>query len=147
MNKLYTMKTRTAFIIFIFLDLICVGMGMGVPIFCILFGFVVGWYNVKRVDISQSQPILALRKLMLYAANTSAITFILMAVLWGHWALILFNSNTDYSNLGIPMILFDPKVSFIGWLILMIFISPFLQMLTTIFVSILTLVITKHSKN
>jgi hypothetical protein len=147
MNKLYTMKTKTAFIIFIFLDIICVGMGMGVPIFCILFGFVVGWYNVKRVDISQSQPILALRKLMLYAANTSAITFILMAVLWGHWALILFNSNTDYSNLGIPMILFDPKVSFIGWLILMIFISPFLQMLTTIFVSILTLVITKHSKN
>jgi hypothetical protein len=147
MNKLYTMKTRTAFIIFIFLDLICVGMGMGVPIFCILFGFVVGWYNVKRVDISQSQPALTLRKLMLYAANTSAITFIIMAVLWGHWAMILFDSNTNYSNLGIPMILFDPKISFIGWLILMILISPFLQLLFTLFASILALVITKQSKN
>ena len=147
MNKLFTINKRLALGIFLFLDLICVGMGMGVPIFCILFGFVVGWYNVKRVTTSQSQTLTVLRKLLLYAGITSAFTFVVMAVLWGRWALILFDSSTDYSNLGIPMILFDPKASFIGWLILMIFISPFLQLLTTLFVSMLTLVVTKQDKN
>lgn len=47
--------------------------------------------------------------------------------------LLLFNPNTDYVNLGIPLILYDPKLSLIGWLILMIFVSPALQLLTTIF--------------
>lgn len=147
MNKIYTTKPRTAIIIFIFLDLICVGMGMGVPIFCISFGFIVGWFNAKRVFTYQTITVPALRKLLLYATYTSAFTLLVMALLWGRWAMILFDSSTDFTNLGIPMILFDPKVSFIGWLILMIFISPCLQMLTTLFASILTLIITKQSKN
>ena len=41
--------------------------------------------------------------------------------------------------IGHPFILYDPKISFIGWLVLMMFISPFLQLLTTIFGSYLTL--------
>jgi hypothetical protein len=39
------------------------------------------------------------------------------------------------------MILYDPKASFIGWLVPMIFISPFLQLLTTVFGSYMTLLI------
>ncbi len=31
------------------------------------------------------------------------------------------------------MILYDPKASVIGWLVLMIFIAPFLQLLATVF--------------
>jgi len=38
-----------------------------------------------------------------------------------------------------PLILFDPKISFMGWIILMIFISPFLQLLMTIFASYMAL--------
>jgi hypothetical protein len=52
---------------------------------------------------------------------------------------MLLDSATDYENLGIPMILYEPKISFIGWLVLMIAISPFLQLLTTVFTSYLTL--------
>ena len=36
---------------------------------------------------------------------------------------------------GIPLILYDPRWSFIGWMVLMIIISPFLQLLTIIFAS------------
>ncbi len=56
-----------------------------------------------------------------------------MIIIWGRMSLLLFDPNTDYANLGIPLIFYDPKLSFIGWLILMIFVSPALQLLTTIF--------------
>ena len=53
---------------------------------------------------------------------------------------MLFDPMSDFQNFGHPFILYDPKISFIGWSILMIFISPFLQMLTTIFASFITLI-------
>ncbi len=140
MKKLFKIKTRSAFVIYLILDLICAGMGMGVPIFCILFGFLVGWYIARVAPTSTKTFSQIMKKFLLYATTTSTFTFVVMTILWGRWAAILFDSNTDYSNLGIPMILFDPKASFVGWLILMIFISPFLQMLTTLFASIVTLV-------
>jgi len=37
------------------------------------------------------------------------------------------------ANFGIPLILYEPRASFIVWLILMIVISPFLQFLMTLF--------------
>ncbi|OGJ72673.1 hypothetical protein A2454_02600 [Candidatus Peribacteria bacterium RIFOXYC2_FULL_55_14] len=40
---------------------------------------------------------------------------------------------------GHPFILYDPEASFIGWLVLMIILSPFLQLLTTIFAAYVTL--------
>jgi hypothetical protein len=48
---------------------------------------------------------------------------------------MLFDPLTDFADFGIPMILYDPRVSFVGWLVLMIVISPFLQLLTTVFAS------------
>jgi hypothetical protein len=62
-----------------------------------------------------------------------------MAVIWGTGVLMFFNSSADVKDFGHPFILYDPKASFIGWLILMILISPFLQLLTTIFASFVTL--------
>lgn len=143
MEKLFRIKKSTAFGIYIFLDLICIGMGMGVPVFCILFGFPVGWYIGRLITVSGKNIARILRQLLVYTIRTSAFTFIIMAILWGRWASVLFDASTDYSTLGIPMILFEPKASFIGWLVLMIFISPFLQLLTTLFASVLTLVIRK----
>ena len=52
---------------------------------------------------------------------------------------MLFDPRADLANFGIPLILFDPQASFIGWLVLMIAISPFLQLLATLFGSHLTL--------
>lgn len=139
MGKLFTLKPGWALAVFIVLDTICVGMGMGVPIFCILFGFLVGWYIVRMVATTTEQTREILKKLLFYAVVTSAFTFVVMAVIWGPWTVILFDPSTDYANLGVPFILYDPKASFIGWLVLMIAISPFLQLLTTVFSSHLTL--------
>jgi len=62
-----------------------------------------------------------------------------MTVICGTCISLLFDPITDLANFGIPLILYDPKASFIGWLILMIAVSPFLQLLTTLFGSHLTL--------
>ncbi|TEU18476.1 MAG: hypothetical protein E3J21_05855 [Anaerolineales bacterium] len=139
MNRLITIKPGWAFAIYMVLDTICVGMGMGVPIFCIFFGFLVGWYIVRMIVATTEQIREVLRKFLLYAAVASAFTFVVMTVIWGRCFLMLFDPGMDYANFGIPMILYDPKASFIGWLVLMIVVSPFLQLLATLFGSHLTL--------
>jgi hypothetical protein len=45
------------------------------------------------------------------------------------------------------MILYDPTASFVGWLVLMIAVSPFLQLLTTVFGSHLTLMVRLQPNN
>ena len=139
MDRLLGIRPRWAYVIYIVLDTFCVGMGMGVPIFNILFGFVVGWYIARAVTARTQQMEEIVRKLLPLAVATAAYTFLVMAVLWGIWGVVLFDPSTDYANLGIPLILFDPKASFIGWEVLMIFISPFLQVLSTLFGSHVTL--------
>ncbi len=133
MNKFLKLKPAWALGIYIILDTICVGMGMGVPIFCILFGFPVGWYIARYVTARTTDIREVLGKTLLYGIVTSAYTFIVMAIIWGRCIPMLFDPAADFVNFGIPMILYEPKPSFIGWLVLMIFISPFLQLLTTVF--------------
>jgi len=147
MDKIFKLDIKIIFMIFVILDIFCIGLGMGVPIFCILFGFLIGWYNTKRVIVNshQGKVNFILKKTLHYALVTSIFTFLVMVILWGRTIPMFFNPNTDFMNLGIPFILYEPKISFIGWLFLMIFISPFLQLLATIFVSYLTLL--KWSKN
>ena len=139
MDRIYTLSTKTAFGIFVIIDLVCVGMGMGVPLACILFGFCVGWYIAKRATIATANIKDILWKALVQAVFTSAFTFVVMSAIWGSTIVMLFDPSADFQNFGHPFILFDPKISFIGWLVLMIFISPFLQLLTTIFGSYLTL--------
>jgi hypothetical protein len=129
------------FAIFVVLDVLCVGMGMGVPIFCIGLGFPVGWYLAARAAQSTSDAGEILKRTVVQATVTSAVTFCMMVLIWGAVASMLFDPAADFANFGIPMILYDPKVSFVGWLVLMIFISPFLQLLTTAFVAHLTLLV------
>jgi hypothetical protein len=141
MNELLAVKAWIAFAVFVLADVVCVGMGMGVPIFCIGFGFLVGWYIAARTTRSASDLSEALGRIFVEAVVTSAVTFVLMAVLWGSVTGMLFDPAADFVNFGIPMILYDPRASFVGWLVLMIFISPFLQLLTTLFSSYLTLLV------
>jgi hypothetical protein len=141
MNRILTVKAWVAFAVYVIADVVCVGMGMGVPIFCIGLGFLVGWYIAARTIRSTSNLSDALGRIFIQAVVTSAVTFAQMALLWGNAARMLFYPGADFANFGIPMILYDPKVSFIGWLVLMIFISPFLQLLTTLFSSYLTLLV------
>jgi hypothetical protein len=114
-------------------------MGMGVPFFCIMFGFVVGWYITKRATMLTVSLKEVFRKVLAQALITSLFTFAVMGIIWGPTIRMLFDPAADFKNFGIPLILYDPKISFVGWLVLMIFVSPFLQLLTTIFTSYLTL--------
>ena len=125
-------KPGWAFSIYVLLDIICVGMGMGVPIFCILFGFVVGWVGTGIATARWGDAETVLGRLFRAAWLTSGITFIGMVLLWGPVTLMLLDPASDFVKFGIPLILYGPKASFIGWLVLMIFISPFLQLLTTL---------------
>jgi hypothetical protein len=139
MSKIFKLNIKIILIIFIILDLFCIAMGMGVPIFCILFGFPIGWYIAKRITFNPENMNIIFRKIFVYAIITSFFTFFIMSIIWGNTISMLFNPSTDFKNFGIPLILYDPKLSFMGWIILMIFISPFLQLLTTIFAAYLTL--------
>ena len=122
--------------IFLLLELLSIAMGMGVPFFTILFGFLVGLFIPRfiRTDSELSPQYLAL---MLRAALiSSTVTLMIMALIWLPTLKWLFDSTRDLSNFGIPMILYSPRASFIGWIILMVLISPFIQFLMTLFGSI-----------
>ena len=141
MAGLFALKSRWVLALFVLLDTVFVGMGMGVPIFCILFGFVVGWYTVRRLAVAKADLPRMLDRVFFYAVVTAAYTFVVMAALWGPMAKRLFDPGADLANFGIPLILYDPRASFIGWLVLMIAISPFLQLLMTLFGAHLTLLL------
>lgn len=137
------MKKRKKFLAYIAADVMATGLGMGVPFLNILLGFFVGWYIVKqskpyskKFDFKKLLP-----RIFKYSLLTSAVTFIFMFIIWGILALKLFDPATDYENIGHPFIVYDPKLSFVAWLVLMIFISPFLQLLTTVFGAFVTLII------
>jgi hypothetical protein len=140
MKKLIDLNIKTVIALYILTDGICAGAGMGVPIFNILLGFPLGWYIAKRIFISTGHSSITNYKILKVSLLAAAFTFILMLAIWGSKILMLFDPSSDYENFGHPYILYDPKISFIGWLILMIIISPFLQLLATIFASFITLI-------
>ena len=140
MKKLMKLNAKTVIILYILIDIICAGAGMGVPIFCILLGFPLGWYITKRVSASTEQLYRKYYKIFKFSLFATIFTFIVMLIVWGSAILMHIDSSSDIQNFGHPYILYDPKTSFIGWLILMIIISPFLQLLTTIFAVFITLI-------
>ncbi len=139
MKKLFEIRPLWMFLIFVILDTICIGIGMGVPIFCILFGFIVGWFLVKSITNTISDIPQVMRTVLKYASITVSFTMLGMLALWGPFASYLFDPTKDLANSGIPMILYEPRASFIGWIVLMVLISPFLQLLTTLFGAYLVL--------
>jgi hypothetical protein len=139
MNKLFKINKKTAIAVYIVIDTLAVGMGMGIPFLCILLGFPVGWYLANRLTLFEKNLMDILSNILKYAFYTSIFTFILMVGIWGPISTMLLDPGANFANFGIPMILYDPKISFLGWILLMIFISPFLQLLTTIFASNVTL--------
>jgi hypothetical protein len=140
MNKFLSRKFLTPLLVFVLLDLFAVGVGMGVPIFAIGLGFVAGWFFPSILLNVSSNLRQLLRLCLTVACLTSVFTFLLMLIIWGPVALMLFDPSADIANFGIPMILYEPTASFIGWIVLMIVISPFLQVISSIFTSSVRLV-------
>jgi hypothetical protein len=135
MNKILKLSKKKLFLAYILLDVFCVGIGMGVPFFCIMLGFPVGWYMSKKLALSDKNLSTILSHVLKYAVYTSFFTFILMLCVWLPLITVFLDPGADFVSTGVPMILYDPKLSFIGWIVLMIFISPFIQLLTTVFAS------------
>jgi hypothetical protein len=136
---IFKLNKKFTFLIYFILDTLFVGIGMGVPILNIIFGFPVGWYITKRLSNSPRNLKENLGVMLKYSFYTSLITFIWMVIIWVPISTMLINPTADFAHFGIPMILYDPKISFIGWIILMVFISPFLQLLTTVFAAQVTM--------
>lgn len=123
--------------VFVALDVLAVGMGMGVPLFAIGLGFLVGWFLPGFLGLRAPYTAADLRALLRGALLTSAVTFVIVAIIWLPTVQMLNDPAVDIGNFGIPMILYEPLASFIGWVVLMVLISPALQMLATLFGSVL----------
>ena len=136
----------TAFILYVIADFICIGAGMGVPVFCILLGLPVGWYAVRRSILRGDTAIASLRHVLSVALATTSVTFAAMLLIWGRCLPLVFDKTYDFPNFGHPMILYDPWYSFIAWLALMILISPVLQVLVTMFAAHITLLAVSRSR-
>lgn len=139
MHTFLSRHSRWTLLIYAALDVLCVGMGMGVPFFCILLGLPAGWAIAMRATRGTRSVRQVLGHVLRWSAFTAAFTLVLMAILWGRMVGMLFDPAADLANFGIPMILYEPAASFVGWLVLMVVISPFLQFLMTLFAAHLTL--------
>lgn len=118
---------------YVVMDGLCAALGMGVPFACILLGFPVGMFAAMRAECFTAFPGAAMRRALRYAFVTSGITFVIMAGVWGPAVRFLFHPKVDPGSMGLPLILYDPLASFIGWLVLMIVVSPALQFVVTLF--------------
>ncbi len=141
MKKLFSLSTRVALLLYLVADGIATGMGMGVPFFNILLGFPTGWYIARQLLETQPGADLRplLRTILRRAIVTCLVTFVFMAVIWGRMIPMLGSSDSDLANFGIPLFLYEPRASFIGWLVLMILISPGLQLMAAIFAAFVAL--------
>ncbi|MCE5176947.1 MAG: hypothetical protein ABFD23_02625 [Caldisericales bacterium] len=142
-NVLKISSTK-AVIFYIFLDVLCTGLGMGVPIFNILLGLPTGWFLASRAIEKTGDPAESARDSLKKGLLTSLFTMVQMIFIWWPYFLKFFEKGFDFKNTGIPCILYTPKASLVGWLVLMVIISPFLQMLMSVFGSMLVLAKTKH---
>ena len=69
MKKLLKMKLGWALTLFAFLDVFCMGAGMGVPFFNILFGLPVGVYLALRLRDKASDTRSLMGKLLLWSGH------------------------------------------------------------------------------
>ena len=133
MDKIFKVNWKIATVIYILAALFCTGMGMGAPFFNIALGALVGWWAAGRAERLSLKARDVLRRILLISGLTAGFTLLVMVTIWVPMFAMLWDANADLANFGIPMILYDPLWSFLGWQVLMIFISPFLQLLMSIF--------------
>jgi len=125
-------RKRLVIAVFIILDILSIGMGMGVPILTILFGLLVGWYLPLYLELPEQISKTSLKKTLKAAVLTSAVSLVVLGAIWLPALSWLFEPLKNLAQFGMPLIFFEPRASFIGWIVLMVVISPFLQFLMTV---------------
>jgi hypothetical protein len=133
-------KKRLSFGLFVILDLLSIGMGMGVPFFTILLGFPAGWLLPQYFGFPAEITKDSLKMLLKAAGITSAVSMLVLGLIWLPSLSWLFEPGRDLAQYGMPLILFEPLASFIGWIAIMVLVSPFLQFLMTILGFVLRLI-------
>jgi len=119
-------RRHVAAIVIGLLDVFAIGLGMGVPIFAVALGFPVGWWLVTRPDAGAISRA-TIRQLVLAGAGLAGASFVVLAVVWGPQVPNAFDPAFDAAEFGIPLILYGPQASMIGWLVLVMVVSPVLQ--------------------
>jgi len=131
-------------------NVFAVGLGMGVPVFAILLGFPVGWWLVRRFQRAAGpaglDPATGLRQLLVWGAGLAGVTLLLALVIWSPQVPNAFDPGFDAVEFGIPLILYTSQASMIGWLVLMIVVSPVLQWMAALTGGALALVTTPRAK-
>jgi hypothetical protein len=133
MKRFFTMKAWAAIGMLALVELLTVGMGMGVPFFTIVAGFLVGWYVAMRHLASEGVSPAMLRTSLRDVSLAPAMTLVLMLAIWGPKFALLNNPSFDAAKWGIPLVLYTSTASFWGWQALMIVISPLLQLAAAVF--------------
>lgn len=131
MNKILINK-RLTLALYILLVIFTIGMGMGVPLLTILLGAVVGWFLPEYLSLPAELGRDSLRALLRAAGLSSVISLVGLGVIWLPALSLLRDPAKDLTQFGMPLILYEPLASFIGWIVLMVLISPFMQFLMTL---------------
>ena len=108
------------------LDVFAIGFGMGVPVFAILLGFPVGWW-LARQRAAEGVSHSSMRAALVWAGLLAGVSAVVLAIIWGPQVPNAFDPAFDAKEFGIPLILYTSRASTIGWLLLMMVISPLLQ--------------------
>ena len=136
-------KSHKLILFLLFLNLMATGAGMGVPIFNIILGFIFGHYIGKSVTGISA---IRIKKLFQQGFLITAMTFIMMLVIWLPALKWITDPQLDVANFGHPFFLYDPLISFIGWIALMILISPLLQLLAIVFTGVIAIIYTRSDE-
>jgi len=108
-------------------DMFLTGMGMGVPIFAIFWGAAPG---LAAIFSSWDDPLPVLvRRTWLYGLVTVGFTFLMMLAIWTPISVSVAVGKIDPAISGVPFILYEPVPSFWGFIVLMVVVSPVLQLL------------------
>ncbi len=126
-SKTFCQHWLGAFAAYVVLDVLFTALGMGVPLFAILFGLSVGWFGAVRALCYLRDTRLAMKRVLRYGFLCSVVTLVVQAAIWGRLVPRLFDQVVNPGSMGLPLILYEPKASLAGWVALMVFVSPFLQ--------------------
>jgi hypothetical protein len=74
-GQLLRLSNRAAVVLYLIIDVLCLAMGMGIPVSCILLGFATGWYLARRAAAEGCAPLEMYRRVLRNSVLVATITF------------------------------------------------------------------------